>query len=173
MSEKDEVKPFHAKETASGQEAADAVAAVLKHAKERDAAAKQTVGPKKQPKWLLPVGINLAVFAAYLLIGSPSWVVLNPIDPPPTAERVQSAGAAIVFNAQKIENFRASEGRLPANLAEAGVNADDFEYALVGAANYVLFVTIGDREVAYRSAQQTLREFAEQNARGMRERIGG
>lgn len=173
MSEKDEVKPFHAKEVASGQEAAEAVAAVLKHAKERDAAAKQSTGPKKQPKWLLPLGINLAVFAAYLLIGSPQWVVISPIQPPPAAERVQNAGSTIVWNAQKIENFRTDNGRLPADLAEVGINVDGLGYSVVGGTDYVLFVTVDDREVTYRSAQQTLDDWARQNAQEMQQRIGG
>ena len=113
MSENEEVKPFHAKDTASGQEAADAVAAVLKHAHEREAAAKQKAPPKKQPKWLLPLGVNLAVFAAYLLIWSPQWVVINAVAPPPAEQQLNNARAAVFMYASKIEQFREANGATP------------------------------------------------------------
>ena len=86
--EKDQVKPFHAKDVASGQEAADAVAAVIKHAAERDEAARRKAPAKTQPKWMLPLGLNLGLLAVYLLIAPPSWVIVNPIAPPPDEQRV-------------------------------------------------------------------------------------
>lgn len=173
MSENDDVKPFHAKDTATGQEAAEAVAAVLKHAKERDEAAKKKGPRKKQPRWLLPLGLNLGVFAAYLLIFSPPWVVINPIDPPPTEERVEVAYNAMWTVLSRIEAFRMQQDRLPRSLEEVGVSVEGFDYTVQGTENYVLLTGVGEETLVYNSAQQTPREWGAANAAGMAERIGG
>jgi len=173
MSEKDEVKPFHARDVSSGQEAADAVAAVLKHAQERDAAARAKTPPKKQPKWLLPLGVNLGVFAAYLLIWSPDWVVLNPIAPPPTEERVETTYNAMWMALNKIEGFRMTNQRLPRNLQEAGVADTSLEYTRQGESNYVLITEVGEEVLQFNSAVTTAREWGNQYANSMSRRIGG
>ena len=173
MSENDEVKPFHAKEVASGQEAADAVAAVLKHAHEREEAAKQKAPVKKQPKWLLPLGLNLSVFAAYLLIWSPDWVVINPIPGPPVEEQLVSARFGVYMQAQKIEQFRIDNGRLPQSLVEAGINpASGLEYSLQGS-SYVLLAFVEEEQVVFNSATDDLAEWGQTNAAGLSARIGG
>jgi len=173
MSEKDEVRPFHAKDVTSGQEAAEVVAAVLKHAQERDRAAKRTVGPKKQPRWLVPVGVNLGVFAAYLLIWSPDWVVLNPIAPPASEDQIEVTYNAMWLALNQIEAFRIDLDRLPQSLLEAGVSGAGLDYTPQGAANYVLIAQVGEESLVYSSAQQTPQEWGAANAAGMSERIGG
>jgi len=175
MSQNDEVKPFHAKDVASGQEAADVVAAVIKHAAERDKAAHEKVGPKKQPKWMLPVGLNLGVFAAYLLIWSPPWVVLNPIAPPPTEDQVEQLSGAMWFAISGVEGFRMQNERLPQTLAEAGVVGAGLDYTVQGASSYVLIAEVGAEAspLVYNSAQQTPQEWGAANAAGMSRRIGG
>jgi len=173
MSENEEVKPFHAKDAASGQEAADVVAAVLKHAAERDQAAHQKVAPKQQPKWLLPLGVNLGVFAAYLLIWSPPWVVLNPLAPPPTEERVENLSSAMWFAMGGIESYRAENERLPQSLADAGLNDAGLDYTVQGTTGYVLIAGVGDENLVYSSAQQTPQEWGAANAARLSERIGG
>lgn len=173
MSQNDEVKPFHARDVATGQEAADAVAAVLKHAQEREAAARQKAPPKKQPKWLLPLGVNLSVFAGYLLIWSPPWLVLNPIEAPPSAERVELAENGMFVAISKIETFRSQNSRLPRTLEEIGVSAAGLDYAVQGATTYVLFIEVEGQTLQYNSSVQTPQEWAAQNAGTLARRIGG
>jgi hypothetical protein len=173
MSENDEVKPFHARDVASGQEAADAVAAVLKHAKERDAAAKAKAPPKKQPKWLLPLGVNLGVFAAYLLIWSPDWVVLNRIQPPPAAERIETTYNAMYMALNRIEGYRQNNDRLPQTLAELGISGAGLDYTLQGTSSYVLIAEVGEELLQFNSAVQTPQEWGQQYASTMSRRIGG
>jgi len=173
MTEKDEVKPFHAKDVASGQEAADAVAAVLKHAHERDEAAKQKVGPKQQPKWLLPLGINLGIFAAYLLVFNPQWVVVNRIAPPPTEQQVSNRANAIFIYASKIEQYRNTNGRLPRDLAEAGVSASGLDYTVQGSNSYILYADVGGQPITYNSAVDDLATWGAANAGSLGARIGG
>lgn len=173
MSENDEVKPFHAKDVASGQEAADAVAAVLKHAHERDEAAKQKRAPKKQPKWMLPLGLNLAVFAAYLLIWSPDWVIINRIAPPPTEQQVQNTRLGMYTIGSRIEQYMETNGSLPGSLAEVlGREAPGYEYTVQGN-NYVLYTEVDGQPVSFNSGVQSLSEWGEQNAADFSTRIGG
>jgi hypothetical protein len=73
MSEQDEVKPFHAKGAAPGQEVADVVAEVLQHAAQRDQASKRKVEIKGPAKWMLPLTAQLGVLALYFLVAQPDW----------------------------------------------------------------------------------------------------
>ncbi|MDH3206099.1 MAG: hypothetical protein OEO79_05770 [Gemmatimonadota bacterium] len=173
MSENDKVRPFHAKDVGSGQETADVVAAVIKHAAERDKAASQKTGPKKQPKWLLPVGVNLGVFAAYLLIWSPDWVVLNPIAPPPVEQQVEKLGSAMWFAMNEIELYRRTNDRLPASLQEAGLTEGGLDYTLQGTAGYILIAEAGGETLVYNSSTQDPLEWGAANVAGLSERIGG
>lgn len=152
MSSEDQVRPFHAKDEARGQEAADAVAAVLKHAAEKDQAAKAKPRPKRQPKWMLPVGINLAVLAVYLLLAPPAWVVVNPIEGPDPAVQVDGFKVALYFQAQAIEQYRVNNGRLPTTLAESGRAYEGVEYVRQGSDQYQLVAVVGDTPVVWDSA---------------------
>lgn len=171
--EKDQVKPFHAKEVASGQEAADVVAAVLKHAAERDEAAKKRSAPRTQPKWMLPLGVNLGVLAVYLLIAPPAWVVVNPIAPPPDEDRLEDLRAGMYIYGMKIEGFRMTNGRLPATLAEVGISVEGIDYTPRGEAAYTLISSVGDETVLFDSSSHTWQEWAQREVGDLSRRIGG
>jgi hypothetical protein len=153
MSEQDEVRPYHAKGVASGQETADTLAAVLKHAAARDEAAKKKSKRRRQPKWMLPLGVNLGVLAVYLLIAPPAWVVLNDIEPPPPAVQVANLQRAIVFQAGRINSYQAINGRLPESLEEAGSPTPGVQYHVRGASSYQLVGSVGDQIVLYDSTE--------------------
>jgi len=157
--EKDQVRPYHAKDVSTGQETADVVAAVLKHAAEREEAAKHRMAPKQQPKWMLPVGLNLGLLAVYLLIAPPAWVVVSPIAPPPDAEVVADRRTAMYFLTTKIDGYRMRTGRLPATLAEANIVAEGVDYTLQGDSTYVLMAMVGEEAMVYNSALQTANEW--------------
>ncbi len=162
MSEKDQIKPYHAKEVGSGQETADAVADVLKHAAEREQAAHQKVRQKGQPKWALPLGLNLGLLAVYFWIAEPQWVQVSPIQAPPPAERVESLRTAMYFTGiTRIETFLMNNGRLPTSLEEAGSIAlvGDVDYMVLGDSTYTLTGIIGDEVISYNSATQTPEDF--------------
>ena len=121
MSDNDQVKPYHAKGAAPGQEAADVVAEVLAHAAEREEAAQKKVGPKGPPRWMLPLTVNLGVLALYFLIAQPDFLVMNPLDedPRPAASQVATAKSMMGMIVGSIESFQLENGRLPASLEEA------------------------------------------------------
>lgn len=150
MSSEDQVRPYHAKDEARGQQAAEAVAAVLKHAAEKERVAHAKQPRKKQPKWMLPLGINLGVLAVYLLIAPPAWVVVNPIDPPDMARQTQGAATALWMFSQQIESYRISNGRLPASLDELGRPAEGIDYLPQGD-QYQLITTVGDTPLVWDS----------------------
>lgn len=152
MSAEDKVRPYHAKPDASGQETADAVAAVLTHAHERDAAAVARTAPRKQPRWMLPVGINLALFAVYLLIAPPDWATLNPIEGPPVAKQEQDLQAFMAIAAGRIEAYRTANGALPAAFEDlGGTLPEGIEYVPAGN-EFRLVGLVGDEAVVYDSA---------------------
>lgn len=155
MSSEDKVRPFHSKEPARGQEAADAVAAVLKHAAERDQAAQQKVQRKKDPRWMLPLGLNLAVLALYLLIAPPSWVTVNPITAPDSAEQSESLRIAMFLQVKRIEAYMLVHGELPPNLEAAGSPMPGVEYIPQGDGRYQLTASAGEQALVYDSIESS------------------
>ena len=153
MSSDDPVRPYHAEPRASGQEAADVLAAALKHAQERDRAVASRPAPKKQPRWMLPLGINLAVFAVYLLIAPPAWVTVSPIEAPGVVKRTQDMRAAMYMQAQRIEGYRqANDGVLPPSIEALGSTPyQGVDYVLRGD-HFQLVAVIGDETVVYDSS---------------------
>jgi hypothetical protein len=145
---------------------------VLKHAAERDQAAKQKPAPKQQPRWMLPLGLNLGVLAVYLLIAPPSWVVVNPIAPPPDTETVADLQVGMFFVKSRVDAYRLVNGRLPVTLLEAGVNPDqagEIDYTPRGDSTYVLIALVGEDAVTYDSSRHSAEEAFGNIAR----RIGG
>lgn len=171
--DKDQIKPFHAKEASTGQETADILSAVLKHAAERDVAAKKKTAPKPTPLWMLPLGLTLSVFAGFLIVAPPAWVVVNPIAAQVPEDQLQNARAAIVYYGQKIEGYRVRFGRLPQTAAEAGVTPDGIEYTLQGG-GYVLIARVGDTDVRFNSSVESLRDWGQREVgNNLSQRIGG
>jgi hypothetical protein len=164
MSDQDNIKPFHAKEAAPGQEAADVVAEVLQHAAERDAAAKQKTTPKGPPKWMLPLTVNLGVLAMYFLIAQPDFLVVNPIDEPRSGPQValDARNTIYMFGIQPVERFREEHGRLPTTLREAGSPLEDsgapVEYSAQDG-SYVISLTVGDNVIRFDSANDDPMDF--------------
>ena len=169
--DKDQIKPFHAKEASTGQETADVLSAVLKHAAEREVAAKKKAAPKPTPLWMLPLGLTLSVIAGFLLVAPPSWVVINDIAAQAPEDQLQKVRAAIVYYGQKIEGYRVTNGRLPQTLAEAGVEVEGFDYSLQGE-GYVLIASVGDRDVVFNSSVESLRDWAQREVGNISRDIG-
>lgn len=153
--DKNEIKPFHAKDVTTGQETADVVKAVLEHAAARDAAAKQKMPPKPQPIWMLPLGLTLAVLATFLLVAPPPWIIVNPIAAQTPEDAIASTQRAVWAYANKIEGYRVTNGRLPQTLAEANISVAGLEYRVIGE-GYLLATTVGEEEVFFNSSVESL-----------------
>jgi hypothetical protein len=163
MSEKDQVRPYHAKDVAPGQEAADVVAEVLKHAAEREEATHKRVKVKGPPKWMLPLSVQLGVLALYFLIAQPEFLVVSPLeDTRPTAQRlIQVKNAMYMDGIARIDAFMQVNGRLPATLEEAGsgLGAQGIDYTVRGDSTYLLITTIESETILFDSATQAPADF--------------
>jgi len=163
MSDQDQVRAYHAKDAAPGQEAADVVAEVLKHAAEREQASHKRVKPKGPPKWMLPLTVQLGVLALYFLIAQPEFLVVNPIeDRRPTPERVAQVQTAMYMDGiSRIQTFFEVNGRLPATLEEAGstLATQGVDYTVQGDSTYLLITTVETETIVFDSATQTPAEF--------------
>jgi hypothetical protein len=159
MSSDDQVRPFHAKDEARGQETADAVAAVLKHAAERDKAGREKTPTRPPPRWLLPLGIQLSVIALYLLALPPKWVTVNPIEGPDATVAVEQLRFAMYLQAQRVDDYRLRTGKLPETLSDAGSAIEGVEYLRRGINSYQLVATVGEEALVYDSNEPAA-EFA-------------
>ena len=163
MSDSDQVRPDHAKDAAPGQEAADVVAEVLRHAEEREAAARKKEVPKGPPRWMLPVTVQLGVLALYFLIAQPEFLVVNPVSDPRAAEEVvQQTRQGIYYGAiLPIQNYREANGRLPQSLAELGttIGEQGVEYQVQGDSAYTLIATVGEEVIVFDSVRDDPAEF--------------
>jgi hypothetical protein len=158
--EKDQLKPFHAKEVTTGKEAADTVAAVLKHAAERDEAAKKRTAPKAQPIWMLPLGLTMAVLATFLLVAPPPWVVVNPIAAQTPENQMASLERALWVEINAIEVYFSRNGRYPQTLAEAGAGGEGLIYTLSGQSYVVCAEVVGRDPSCFNSAVESPRAWA-------------
>ena len=156
MSDQDQVRPYHARNAAPGQEAADVVAEVLKHAAEREKAAKVRSTPKGPPRWMLPVTVNLGVLALYFLIASPDFLLLSPnVDVRSVEDVTAQTRRGIYFDAiMRIERFRNENGRLPETLEEAGsgLGEQGLRYAFQGDSMYLLTMSVEGGQIEFNSA---------------------
>jgi hypothetical protein len=124
-----------------GAEAADLVAEVLKDAAERDKAARLRVETpiSRTRQKVVAVSLPLAgAFSFYRWFGNPAWVTPTVPDPV-TAEAAESGlRVGMYFQAQKIENFRQENGRLPDSLEEMGSAPPEMSYQRIDAQTYQL-----------------------------------
>lgn len=123
----------------SETERAAMIASVLRHQAERKEI-RNSVRPLG-PKPLLPQLTGLALstaLAVYLWFGSPAWLEPDPIPLPPVAVEVATLRLEIFVQAQAIEHYRATNGRTPAFLEEAGPPRPSIEYRRLDAQTYIL-----------------------------------
>ncbi len=170
--DKDQIKPFHAKEASTGQETADVLSAVLKHAAERDVAAKKKTAVKPQPIWMLPLGLTLSVLAGFLIVAPPAWVVVNPIAAQAPEDQMQRLASQIWPYGNKIEGYRIANGRLPQTLAEMEIQEQGIDYAVIGE-GYSLYGAIGESTLLFDSRVNNGQEWGPRYVGNLSRRIGG
>ncbi len=121
----------------SEMERASAIASVLRHQAERKEAqeAVKPVGKKPLLPQLSALALSTAA-AVYVWFGSPGW--LGPALPPLPPLEVEGAhvATAVYLQTQRIEGYRARNGRLPAFLEEAGPGVPGVRYARLDARTY-------------------------------------
>lgn len=143
----------------TGSEYAEHVRAVVERAAESEA--RQAVVRPPSPPALTrgPVLAVLALaFAGVVVWNASAWSQ----EPEPIARPIQeqALGVSLLAARQMIEDYRERHGRLPLDLAEAGVPGGAFTYRVQGLGQYELFATEGGVAVRHDSedgAEELLR----------------
>lgn len=100
------------------------------------------------------------VIAVYVWFFPPAWVQGNPPPPVPTAAQEASALRMTMYvQAQRIEQFRLDNGRIPYNLGEAGQAFDGMEYIRLTDSNYRLHGRSEQAMLSLSSGGQSLHDF--------------
>ena len=112
--------------------------------------------------------VILSVFAGYLWVGSPSWLLPTPPDPISPALGEAGLRMEVFHQALLVEEFRDQEGRLPNSLSEAGDPFSEVEYfrengqsyrlAFAGAEGRVEYTSTDSLELFLGDAPQIIRE---------------
>lgn len=94
-----------------------------------------------------PVSLGLAALASgfgiYMLVARPAWFLTPPPPPEPPALQEAALRLSLVREASRIEQFRATSGRLPATLEEAGSTVSGIVYQPADGTVYVIRAVTG------------------------------
>lgn len=87
----------------------------------------------------------------YLLVVRPAWFVTPPPPPDPPAIAAASVRLTLAREANRVEQFQADSGRLPASMAEAGSTVSGIAYERLNDSGYVLRAVGGSGTVSLSS----------------------
>lgn len=108
----------------------------------------------RAPFWI--VTLTTVAVASALLIGQPAWLFPRAPKEPPALEEA-SLRVRMYIEIERIEHFRAAQGRLPATLLEAKGDTTGLQYA-TGGEGYSLTGRNAEIALTYTSSQSP-REF--------------
>ena len=149
-------------EDGRGSKRAEVLAEVIEDQARREAAREAaTVARSKATDSGLFMQVSLLVFGTfffYLLLFSPGWIAPPGPDPITAAAIDDGLRVSIFLTARQIETFRENEGRLPANIDEAGGGRAGVVYRRIDARTFQLSATTRDTALTYVSTD-ALEEF--------------
>lgn len=104
--------------------------------------------------------LNLAIlaFAAYVWIGNPSWVRVEPPAAPSPQAREAALRLSIYIQAQQIEAYRSENGRIPSSLEEVGPPLAGMHFQQTGRGAYRI-TGVSDTLTLVYSSSESLAEF--------------
>ncbi len=140
-----------------GQEASDALKAVLEDQVERkerqDGVRSQPKRPSRAPA---VAALVLTLLSVWLWVSPPAFLQPPSFPPPPPIVQESGLRMDVYVVAVRILNFQARTGRLPTTVEEAvpdTIRADRFEYAADGPGRFRLTAVRGEQVVVYVSDQ--------------------
>lgn len=138
-------------------ERARALAAVMRDQAERADAARD-VEVRRHKRSRMRRGALIAVWAgvAYIWLGSPRWLTVEPPPQPTIGQEAQSLRLNVFLQTQQIEAYRTVRGRLPYVLEEAGPPFMGMEYRRRDSRSYELSGISSRVHVRYTSEQPPL-----------------
>jgi len=103
---------------------------------------------------IVVTALGLGIFAVgiYILAMRPTWFFTPP--PPPESVQIQEASVRLMLvrEASRIRTYRASHGKLPATLAEAGSIITTINYTAQGDTAFRLVTSWGENTISLSSA---------------------
>lgn len=123
----------------------DAARAAIKDREEAAVAAVAAANAPQRRKRRLGIMALVGVVGIFLLILQPDWLV-GPEVPPPEPPGVATASLRLTMlrERDRVFAFQKRFGRLPAALADAGVETPWLEYQRVGTDGFTLQAQVGD-----------------------------
>lgn len=145
--------------------------AALAAVKDREDAVAQRPRPQQRTRvrWMT-VLLLVALAAAVLLLVRPVWLAgpQAPVaEPPPIA--AASLRLTLLRERQRVIDFLKLNGRLPANLSEAGVTGGDIHFEVTGPSSFLLSASAGDSLITLNSTDR-LGTFLGESLRAIRNR---
>jgi hypothetical protein len=130
----------------------DAAQAAVADAREKEAVrARQRVSTPTSRGAMIGASLTLFVVAAYLAAVRPAWFIAPPPPPDPPALQEASVRLTLVRESQRIQAWRVANGRLPADLSEAGIPVAGLVYARLDDSTYAVALPFRTSEVTLRS----------------------
>jgi hypothetical protein len=146
-------KPY----VSEGDERARALAAVMRDQEGRaDAELVADARRQRRTRWRRRSLVALWLVIAYVWVGSPSWLSIEPPPEPTFSQEAQALRLAMFFQSQAIEAYRLERGRLPYVLQEAGPPFPGMEYRRKDSRSYELLGTSDRLRLDYQSEQDPL-----------------
>ena len=117
--------------------------------------------PKSRTIWTYTAAGIVFALCAWAWIAPPAWLVPQPVAAPSREYREASVRVALALNAQRIEAYRTSHGRLPRTKQEVGIASDQIAYDRTDSLNFELSSNVDGATVSYKSSQPRDRYLAE------------
>ena len=121
----------------------------VKSAKAQHQVAHEESGRRRKVRRAASLGIVLAI-TGYLAFKPPAWIQPEPVPAPTIEERGAGDRFAIYLQAQRIEHYRITTGRLPSTMDEAGEPMPGLRYELLADGGYAL-TSERDQTIRYSS----------------------
>jgi hypothetical protein len=147
-----------------------AVEVMRKQAEEQQAEEERRRREQSRSSPIIAVGLTIILaVGVYVAVERPTWIF--PQAPLVESPEVQEASLRIgmATTAQRIERFRAAQGRLPRTLSEAGSSASGIVYELRPGSQYLLRGTNGSVRLTL-SSTDSLRPFVGQSFQAISQR---
>lgn len=121
---------------------------------ERRANSKDDGDEPKKGRFLPFLFVATIAFGAYVLVAKPAWLITPPPSPEPPAIVDASLRVAMWQQALYVERYRREEGRLPADLAQAGApDVVGVSFHRVAEDSYLITGSSGDMDLVLRSEE--------------------
>jgi hypothetical protein len=145
------------------------LAEVLMDTAQREVEARTWAPPRSASRGRIATSLMLTAIAAWLWVFPPAF--LAPAPPSrPSYERVEAGlRVSLALQADRIERFRAENGRLPDQLREVGEPPTGVSYTRLDAQTYLLRGREGDTTIRWEGGVQSMELLMENALRTLRE----